>query len=144
MSDGLLVVEVNANDVQKATDNEQRKIDGKAFLLIHQCVDSKVFENIIEEETYKRMRDKLKNLYGRDEKLKKVKLQTLTKQFEITQMKEGDLVANFFSRLVSLMNQMKACGESINDLHKIKKRLRSLTANIDYIVVFIEESKNHV
>lgn len=34
------------------------------------------------------------------------------------------------------------CDESINDLRKIKKVLRSLIVNFDYIVVSSEESKN--
>lgn len=40
------------------------------------------------------------------------------------------------------MNQMKGCGESITDLQKIEKVLRSLTVNYYYIVVSIEESEN--
>lgn len=36
------------------------------MFLIHQCVDSNVFEKIIEEETTKEAWDKLKNLYGED------------------------------------------------------------------------------
>lgn len=84
----------------------------------------------------------LKNLYGGDENLKRVKLYTLKKQFEMTQMKEDESVSEFFTRVVSLTNQMKAHGESINNLQKIEKVLRSLTTNFDYIVVSIEESKN--
>lgn len=60
----------------------------------------------------------------------------------MTQMKENEPVSEFFSRGVLLMNQMKACGESITNLQKIDKVLRSLTANFDYIVMYIEESKN--
>lgn len=43
-----------------------------------------VFEKIIEEESFKGVWDKLKNIYGGDEKLKRVKLKTLRKQVEIT------------------------------------------------------------
>jgi hypothetical protein len=57
-------------------------------------------------------------------------------------MNEGETVAYFFSRLVSLTNQMKSCGEIISDLQKVEKVLRALTANFDYIVVTIDESKN--
>jgi hypothetical protein len=57
-------------------------------------------------------------------------------------MNEGETVAHFFSRLVSLTNQMKSCGEIISDLQKVEKVLRALTANFDYIVVTIDESKN--
>lgn len=44
--------------------------------------------------------------------------------------------------MVLLTNQIKACGESINNLQKIEKILSSLTINFDYIVVSIEESKS--
>lgn len=57
-------------------------------------------------------------------------------------MKEDESVADFFSRLMLLMNQVKAYGESINDLKKIEKVLSSLIANFDYIIVSIKESKN--
>lgn len=86
----------------------------------------------------------MKNLYDEDEKLKRVILQTLRKQLEITHVKEDESVVDFFSRLVSLTNQMKACRELINESQKIEKLLRSLIANFDYIIVFIEKSKNLV
>ncbi|XP_050878702.1 uncharacterized protein LOC127082500 [Lathyrus oleraceus] len=57
-------------------------------------------------------------------------------------MKEDESVVDFFSRLMLLMNQVKVYGESLNDLKKIEKVLRSLTANFDYIIVSIKESKN--
>ena len=73
-----------------------------------------------------------------------MKLQTPRKNFEITKMMVEKSVSEFFLCLVLLTNQMKACGESINDLQKIEKVLRSLTINFDYIVVLIKESKNLV
>ncbi|XP_050902844.1 uncharacterized protein LOC127115308 [Lathyrus oleraceus] len=121
---------------------EGRKKDGKVMFLIHQCVDPNVFEKTTKEETTKGMWDKLKSLYDRDEKLKRVKLQTLRKQFEMSRVKEDEQVSKCFSHVVLLTNQMKLCGDSISDLQKIEKVLKSLTANFDYIVVSIEESKN--
>lgn len=53
VSDGVPVLEANANDVQKVAHKEQRKKDGKALFLIHQCVDPNMFEKIIEEEMCK-------------------------------------------------------------------------------------------
>lgn len=84
----------------------------------------------------------MKNLYGGDEILKRVKLQTLRKQFKMTQMKKDEPVPEYLSRVVLLTKRMKLCGESINDLQKIEKVLRSMTVNFDYIVVSFEESKN--
>ena len=66
-----------------------------------------MIEKIIEEETTKGAWDKFKNLYDRDEKLKRVRLQTLRKQFEMTQMKEEESVSKYFSCAVLLTNHMK-------------------------------------
>lgn len=52
------------------------------------------------------------------------------------------MIADYFSRLVLLTNQVKACGESINDLQKIEKVLRSMTIIFYYIAVSLEEFKN--
>lgn len=85
----------------------------------------------------------MKKVYGGDEKLKRVKLQTLRKQYEMTQLKEEEeTIAELFSRLVLLTNQIKACAETIHDLKKIEKVLGALTMKFDYIVLSLEESKN--
>lgn len=86
--------------------------------------------------------EQVEDLYGGDEKLKRVKLQTLRKQFEMTRMKEDEPVSEYLSHVVLITNQIKVCGELINYLQNIEKVLRSLTANFYYIVVSIEESKN--
>ena len=57
------------------------------------------------------------------------------------QMKYDESISAYFSRIVTLTNQMKVCGETITDLQKIEKVLRSLIADFDYIVVTIEEAK---
>lgn len=57
-------------------------------------------------------------------------------------MKDNESVLEFFSCIVLLTKQMKACGKSINDRHKIEKVLISLNAIFDYIVVSIEDPKN--
>ena len=56
-------------------------------------------------------------------------------------MKDDELVFAYFSRIMTLTNQIKAYGETVTDLQKIEKVLRSLTADFDYIVVTIEEAK---
>lgn len=66
---------------------EKRKKYGKCLFLIHQCVDSNIFEKIIEEETSKDVWDTLKKLYGGDEKFNKVKLQALRKQLKTQRWK---------------------------------------------------------
>jgi hypothetical protein len=52
-------------------------------------------------------------------------------------MSDQESVAEFFTRLVTLTNQMKVCGETVSDVVKIEKVLRTLTPNFDRIVVEI-------
>ncbi|CAL5195711.1 unnamed protein product [Lathyrus oleraceus] len=81
VSDGEHALEANTYDVQKVAYKKQRKKDGNALFL-----NPNVLYKIIEEEKSKEAWGKLKNLYAGDENLMRVKLQTLRKQFEITQM----------------------------------------------------------
>lgn len=63
-------------------------------------------------------------------------------QYESLLMKAQETIADFLTRLVTLTNQMKSCGEVISEVMKVEKVLRSLTLNFDHIVVAIDESKN--
>lgn len=83
----------------------------------------------------------MKSLYGGDEKLKRVKLQTSRKQFEMNHMKEDEPVSKYLSCVVLITKKMKSCGESINDLQKIQKVLRSLTAKFYYIITSIKSPR---
>ena len=53
LNDGASELETNATKIQKTAHKDQRKKDGKTLFLIHECVDSDVFEKIIEKETAK-------------------------------------------------------------------------------------------
>ena len=80
--------------------------------------------------------------YAGADKVKKVRLQTLKRQFELLQMEENEGIGDFFGRLQVLTNSMKGYGEKFTDLILIEKVLRSLNPKFDHIVVAIEESKD--
>ncbi|XP_047173641.1 uncharacterized protein LOC124841419 [Vigna umbellata] len=71
-----------------------------------------------------------------------VKLQTLRRQYELLQMEDSDRVGEYFNKIITITNQMKGCGEVVNDTMIIEKIMRSLPRKFDYIVVAIEESKD--
>ncbi|PNX90798.1 F-box protein, partial [Trifolium pratense] len=58
------------------------------------------------------------------------------------QMNDQESIAEYLSRMLSLTNLMKSCGETMTDRSKIEKILRTLTEKFDHIVVAIEESKD--
>jgi len=109
-----------------------RKKDAKGLFLIHQCIDPNIFENIIEQETAKGAWDTLKNAYGGDEKIKKVEFQALWRQYELLQMLEKDSIADYFTKVATLTNQITTNGETLSDQMHIVKIMRTLTSNFEY------------
>ncbi|GAU22543.1 hypothetical protein TSUD_296630 [Trifolium subterraneum] len=132
----------NATEQQRTTFREAQKKDSKALFLIHQCVDSKVFEKIADATTSKDARDILQKSYGGDAKVKKVKLQALKRQFELLEMKSDEAVSEYFTRVDTLTNQMKNCGSTLSEEEMVEKVLRTLTHKFDHIVVTIEQTKD--
>ncbi|XP_050889689.1 uncharacterized protein LOC127094976 [Lathyrus oleraceus] len=84
----------------------------------------------------------LEKYYGGDAKVKKVRLQSLRKQYEMLHMKEGESISNFFTRIQDLTNQMKSYGETLIQQMKVEKVLQSLTPQYDMVVVTMKETKD--
>ena len=142
VNDGVPDLAGNATEAQRNLHREKKKKDQKALFYIHQCVDAKIFEKIAESTTAKAAWDTLVRCYGGDATVKKVKLQSLRKQYENLNMKHNEKVANYVSRIITVTNEMKTCGETISEQMIVEKVLRSLTAQFDHIVVAIEQSKD--
>ncbi|GAU47720.1 hypothetical protein TSUD_285070 [Trifolium subterraneum] len=141
VSSGVEPITESSSDVQKATFKEQKKRDHKALFIIHQCVSPDNFERVGDAQSSKEAWDNLEKAYGGATKVKKVRLQTYKRQFELLQMEEKESVGDFVTRVTKLVNLMKGCGETMNDQSVVEKILRSLTPRFD-IVVAIEESKD--
>src|ERR1044072_6934130 len=116
--------------------------DQKALFYIHQCGDATVFEKIADSMTSKGAWDTLVRCYGGDTSVKKVKLQSLRKQYKNLNMKNSEKVSEYISRVILITNEMKACGETLSEQVIIEKVLMSLTPQFDYIVVAIEHNKD--
>ncbi|GAU50018.1 hypothetical protein TSUD_331710 [Trifolium subterraneum] len=138
---GVEPITDTSTDVEKATFKELKKKDYKALFIIHQCVSPDNFERVGDALSSKEAWDNLEKAYGGATKVKKVRLQTYKRQFELLQMEEKESVGDFVTRVTKLVNLMKGCGESMNDQSVVEKILRSLTPRFD-IVVAIEESKD--
>ncbi|XP_076929342.1 uncharacterized protein LOC143593664 [Bidens hawaiensis] len=84
----------------------------------------------------------MQNEYQGDSKVQTVKLQGLRREFEMIQMKDGEPVADFLSKVMKIVNQKRAYGEVVTDQIVVEKVLRSLPARWDHVVAVIEESKD--
>lgn len=74
-------LEVSATETYKVVHRELNKKYEKYLLLIDQCMDSNIFDKIVDEETIEGVWDTLKKSYGGNEKLKNVKFQSLRKRY---------------------------------------------------------------
>ena len=73
-------------------------------------------------------------------KVKKVKLQTMRRQYKLMAMEDSETIAAFFNRVLVLTNAMKAYDEELKTLMIVEKILRCLAPRFDHVVVAMEES----
>lgn len=140
VDNGFAEPATTANDEQRTAYRENKKKDKKALYFIHQGVNDEVFEKIEGAETSKQAWDTLATSFTGADKVKKVRLQTLRRQFELLQMESEETIASYVSRVLTLTNKMKTYGEVHTEVAKVEKILRSLTPRFEHIVVAIEES----
>ncbi|XP_014624096.1 uncharacterized protein LOC114391084 [Glycine soja] len=101
VQNGLIPLPENANAAQQTVYRESKKKDWKGLCILHQCVNPAIFEKIARSETSKKAWDILANSYADDQKLKKVRLQTLRRQYELLGMEESESIAT----TVAIMNK---------------------------------------
>ena len=58
-------------------------------------------------------------------------------------MKEGEVVSDFFSRTLTIANNMHFHAKKMSDVSIIEKILRSMISKFDYVACSVEES-NHL
>ncbi|XP_019427085.1 PREDICTED: uncharacterized protein LOC109335405 [Lupinus angustifolius] len=129
---GYLQLEADSTEQQRLTHKENKRKDCKAMCLLHQCVDEAHFEKIALAQSSQEAWQILEKCNKGAEQLKKVRLQTMRRQYELLQMEVNEKVVQFFNRIICLTNQMKACGEAIADQAIVEKILRTLTPNFDH------------
>ncbi|GJR08472.1 retrovirus-related pol polyprotein from transposon TNT 1-94 [Tanacetum coccineum] len=108
--------ESSFNAAQRVDLQKARKKDQSARTLIYQCHDDGMFD--------------------------KVRLQTLRGEFEKLQIEKSETISDYFTRVLTISNEMNRNGESLSDTRVIEKIICSLPPSFDYIVVAIEESKD--
>jgi hypothetical protein len=127
---------------EKKTLKEQRKKDKKALFLLYQALDESTFKKVAEAMTSKQAWEILASIFKGDERVKRVRLQSLRGEFEALHMKDGESVSDYFSRLLVIMNGLKRNNEKVNDIRVVEKVLRSLSSKFEHVIVAIEESKD--
>lgn len=84
----------------------------------------------------------MEKLFGGAEEVKKARLQTHKRLYELLQMEENKSISDFFTRVTRLVNQTNTCDEIMSTKSIISNILRSLSPRFNHTVVTIEESKD--
>ena len=129
-------------DAQRQVWKDLKKKDCKALFFLHQCVDSAHFEKIAAATTSKEAWDILAKACSGDDRLKKVKLNALKRQYELLQMEDNERICDYFTRLLRIVNQMQEYGERFKDQDLVEKVMRTLTPRFDGRVAAIEEARD--
>lgn len=121
---------------------EWLKKDADALAKIHAAVSDSIFPRIMNSTSAKQAWETLRDEFQGTAKVRAVRVQSLRRDFENLRMKEGESIKNFSSRVIELVNQMKAYGKEITKQTVIEKIMNSLTEKFDSVVSIIEESKD--
>ncbi|XP_028116835.1 uncharacterized protein LOC114314564 [Camellia sinensis] len=127
---------------QKNQLKEQRKKDSKALSFIQQGVSEAIFLRIINATKVKETWDILQKEYRGNLKVRTIKLQSLKRDFENLKMKDMELLKDYFSRVMELVNQMKIYGDNITNKRVVEFFLISLPKKYNPIVAVIEETND--
>ncbi|CAA7027704.1 unnamed protein product [Microthlaspi erraticum] len=105
-------------------------------------IDKNILKTILKKDTAKDLWDSMKRKYQGNERVQSAQLQRMRRNFEILEMKEGETITEYFSRVMMVVNDMRNLGEDMPDSKVVEKILRTLVEKFTYVVCAIEESKD--
>ncbi|XP_062113574.1 uncharacterized protein LOC133824639 [Humulus lupulus] len=120
----------------------QQLKDLKAKNYHFQAIDCSILETILCKDTSKHIWHAMKKKYQGSTKSKRQQLQALRTEFETFRMKTREMVSDYLSRAMTIMNKMQIHGDKMGDVTIVEKILPTMTPNFNYIVCSIEEAND--
>ena len=137
-----VATEATTTSTQASTQVDWPQRDAEALAKIHLAVTDTIFPRIMNVTSAKQAWDILKAEFEGNEKTTKIRLQNLRREFENLKMKDGEVIKDYSSRIIKLVNELKSNGDNITDQRVVEKILVSLSEKFDTMVTVIEESKD--
>ena len=131
-----------ADEAQRKAVEEAKLKDLKIKNFLFQAIDREITETILDKGASKAIWNSMRQKYQGSTKVRRAQLQTLRREFELLNMKEGEKVDKYLSRTLTVVNKMKVHGENMEQNVVVGKILRSLPSKFNYIVCSIEESND--
>eukprot|EP00257_Ricinus_communis_P024695 XP_025012109.1 uncharacterized protein LOC112533883 [Ricinus communis] len=120
-------------EAQRKKLEESRLKDMKVKNFLFQAIDRTILETILEKNTSKQIWESMKRKFEGRARVKRSHLQAPRKEFETLEMKIGEGVSEYFSRVLTVANKMRTYGEQMQDVIIVEKILRSLNENFNYV-----------
>lgn len=132
----------NATEAVINEHRENTRKDKRALHILYQACNEAVFERIMTSSTSEEAWDTLHKAYRGEQRVQRVKLQTLICEFDSCRMNESETVESYFNRITMIVNQLRMNEEKIEDQRVVEKILRSVTRKYESVVVAVEEYKD--
>ncbi|CAL5326432.1 unnamed protein product [Camellia sinensis] len=117
---------VAQTEAQRKGLDELKLKDLKVKNYLFQVIDRTILETILVKDTSKQIWESMKKKFEGSARVKRSHLQALCREFETLEMKAGEGVSEYFSRVLSVANKMRTHGEQMQDVTVVEKILRSL------------------
>ena len=121
---------------------DARMKDKATLYILYQVVDESGFEKIAGAKSSKEAWDILEKAYKGDDRVKQVRLQTLRGELESMKMNETKGVAEYITRVETVVNQLSRNGETLPASRVVEKILWSLMDDFENMVCTMEASKD--
>lgn len=131
-------VAIAQTEAQRKRLEELRTKDLHVKHYLYQAIDRITFEQIMDRRTSKSVWESMKRRFAGNDRVKKSMLQKLRRDFEILEMKTNETIPEYFSRVLTISNQMRSNGETMPEVKIVEKILRTLTEKYLFVVVSIE------
>ncbi|XP_071714900.1 uncharacterized protein [Rutidosis leptorrhynchoides] len=112
----------------------------KALTCLHSGLADQIFTSIMDLNTPKAVCDKIQDTYEGSDRVKAVRLLTLRREFELLKMNDDELVKDYSSRIMDVVNQIRLHGDKIADHKVVEKIMISVPQKFEAKISAIEES----
>lgn len=128
--------------VQRTEREEIKLKDLKVKNYLFASIDKTILKTIAKKESSRDIWESMRTKYQGNQRVQSAQLQRLRRNFEVLEMKDGDTITEYFSRVMVVANDMRNLGEDMPDAKVVEKILRTLVEKFTYVVCAIEESKD--
>nr|KYP38341.1 hypothetical protein KK1_040413 [Cajanus cajan] len=129
---GQLPENPTLNQIKYHKERKQRKSKAKSCLF--SVVSQSIFIRIVILKSAKAIWDFLKQEYERNERVKRMQVLNLIKEFEMQRMKESERVKEYSDRLLSIVNTVRLFGTEFSDTRIVQKILVTLLERFEKLL----------